>query len=182
METFTARSTDKHPTDLAMLPGARLVSASETEEGRPWAEARIKQITGGDPITARLIVRTSSPFNPKFKLVIIGNHEPVLRNVDVRRRDGSVSCRCILCSMQPTDRRRRFSIRKLRQALHASRHWHRSIWICFIWDDPTSFSFVFSKMRILSMAPWPIAMSDLCRFYNARGDGRNKERWPSARC
>ena len=42
MDTFTASKGDKHPTDLAMLRGARLVSASETEEGRAWAESRIK--------------------------------------------------------------------------------------------------------------------------------------------
>ena len=53
MDAFTASRGDRHPTDLAMMRGARLVSASETEEGRPWAEARIKQMTGGDSITAR---------------------------------------------------------------------------------------------------------------------------------
>ena len=42
MDTFTASQSDKHPTDLAMLRGARMVTASETEEGRAWAEARIK--------------------------------------------------------------------------------------------------------------------------------------------
>jgi hypothetical protein len=41
METFTASPTDPHPTDLAMLRGARLVAAQETEEGRRWAEGRI---------------------------------------------------------------------------------------------------------------------------------------------
>ena len=42
MDTFTASRSDKHPTDLAMLKGARLVTASETEEGRAWAESRSK--------------------------------------------------------------------------------------------------------------------------------------------
>jgi putative DNA primase/helicase len=37
METFAASHSDRHPTDLAMLRGARLVTASETEEGRAWA-------------------------------------------------------------------------------------------------------------------------------------------------
>jgi len=46
METFTASMNDRHPTDLAMLRGARLVTAQETEEGRRWAEARIKAMTG----------------------------------------------------------------------------------------------------------------------------------------
>ncbi len=55
METFTNSPTDKHPTDLAMLRSARLVCATETEEGRAWAEGRIKQLTGGDPISARFM-------------------------------------------------------------------------------------------------------------------------------
>ncbi|MCB1333274.1 MAG: hypothetical protein KDK26_06380 [Roseivivax sp.] len=88
MDTFTASHGDKHPTDLAMLRGARMVSASETEEGRAWAEARIKQLTGGDPITARFMRRDNFTYQPAFKLTIVGNHAPALANVDdaARRR------------------------------------------------------------------------------------------------
>jgi putative DNA primase/helicase len=88
METFTASKMDRHPTDLAMLQGARLVTASETEEGRAWAESRIKQITGGDRVAARFMRQDFFEFSPQFKLVIIGNHKPVLRSVDdaARRR------------------------------------------------------------------------------------------------
>ncbi|WP_342726080.1 phage/plasmid primase, P4 family [Bradyrhizobium sp. B097] len=88
METFTASNNDRHPTDLAMLHGARLVTASETEAGRAWAEARIKQMTGGDPITARFMRRDFFTYVPQFKLTIIGNHKPTLTNVDeaARRR------------------------------------------------------------------------------------------------
>lgn len=88
MDTFTASSSDKHPTDLAMLRGARMVTASETEEGRAWAESRIKQMTGGDRISARFMRQDFFEFVPQFKLTIVGNHKPVLRNVDeaARRR------------------------------------------------------------------------------------------------
>ena len=88
MDTFTASNSDKHPTDLAMLRGARMVTASETEVGRSWAEARIKQMTGGDPITAHFMRRDNFTYQPQFKLLLIGNHQPSLRNVDdaVRRR------------------------------------------------------------------------------------------------
>lgn len=88
MDTFTAAAGDRHPTDLAMLRGARMVCASETEEGRPWAEVRIKQLTGGDVISARFMRQDFFEFRPEFKLVVIGNHKPVLRNVDdaARRR------------------------------------------------------------------------------------------------
>jgi len=71
-----------------MLKGARLVCASETEEGKAWAETRIKQLTGGDTVTARFMRRDFFEFRPQFKLTIAGNHKPVLRNVDdaMRRR------------------------------------------------------------------------------------------------
>jgi putative DNA primase/helicase len=88
IETFTASTSDRHPTDLAMLRGARLVTAQETEEGRRWAESRIKAMTGGDPITARFMRQDFFTFAPTFKLLIAGNHRPGLRNVDeaIRRR------------------------------------------------------------------------------------------------
>ena len=88
METFTASPNDRHPTDLAMLRGARLVTAQETEEGRRWAEGRIKALTGGDPITARFMRQDFFTFLPSFKLLAAGNHRPGLRNVDeaIRRR------------------------------------------------------------------------------------------------
>jgi putative DNA primase/helicase len=86
MDTFTASRSDKHPTDLAMLRGARLVTASETEEGRAWAESRIKQMTGGDPITARFMRQDFFTFQPQFKLCIVGNHQPALHSVDAAAR------------------------------------------------------------------------------------------------
>ena len=88
MDTFAASRGDRHPTELARLDGARLVSASETEEGRAWAEARIKQLTGGDPIAARYMKQDFFTFLPRFKLLIVGNHQPSLHNVDpaTRRR------------------------------------------------------------------------------------------------
>ena len=88
METFTASQSDRHPTDLAMLRGARLVTAQETEEGRRWAESRIKSMTGGDPITARFMRQDFFTYTPSFKLLIAGNHRPALRGVDeaIRRR------------------------------------------------------------------------------------------------
>jgi putative DNA primase/helicase len=81
MDTFTASANDRHSTDLAMLRGARLVTASETEEGHAWAEGRIKSLTGGDKITARFMRQDNFEYLPQFKLFIIGNHQPTLREV-----------------------------------------------------------------------------------------------------
>jgi len=88
IETFTASNHDRHPTELAALRGARLVTATETEEGRRWAESRIKALTGGDKIAARFMRQDFFEFQPTFKLVIAGNHKPGLRSVDeaIRRR------------------------------------------------------------------------------------------------
>lgn len=88
LDTFTASKGDRHPTDLAMLAGARVVITTETEEGRAWAEARIKAMTGGDPVTARFMRQDFFTYTPEFKLTISGNHKPALRNVDdaARRR------------------------------------------------------------------------------------------------
>lgn len=88
METFIATQAERHPTDLAGLRGARLVSAQETERGRHWAEAKIKALTGGDPISARFMRQDFFTYLPAFKLVIAGNHKPGLGSVDeaIRRR------------------------------------------------------------------------------------------------
>jgi putative DNA primase/helicase len=88
IETFTTSTQERHPTDLAGLRGARLVTAIETEEGRRWAESKIKALTGGDRIAARFMRQDFFQYVPTFKLVIAGNHKPGLRSVDeaMRRR------------------------------------------------------------------------------------------------
>jgi putative DNA primase/helicase len=88
METFTESRHERHAEELAVLAGARLVTAVETEEGRRWNESRIKALTGRDRIRARFMRENSFEFEPQFKLVIAGNHAPHLRNVDdaMRRR------------------------------------------------------------------------------------------------
>jgi putative DNA primase/helicase len=82
MDTFMAAAGERHSTDVAMFCGARLVTAQETEEGRPWAEAKIKALTGGDPITARFMRCDNFTFQPTHKLTFSGNHQPVLHGVD----------------------------------------------------------------------------------------------------
>jgi putative DNA primase/helicase len=87
-ETFLATNGDHHPTDVAGLHGARLVSAIETEDGRRWAESKVKALTGGDPIAARFMRQDFFEFIPQFKLIIAGNHKPSLRSTSeaIRRR------------------------------------------------------------------------------------------------
>jgi putative DNA primase/helicase len=83
MTTFTASKTDRHPTELAKLAGARLVTATETEQGRTWAWSRIKELTGNErPISARFMRRDHFEFYPTAKLVFTGNHKPNLPSTD----------------------------------------------------------------------------------------------------
>jgi putative DNA primase/helicase len=87
-EMFLDSRNERHPTDLAGLQGARLVTAIEMEKGRRWAESKIKALTGGDRITARYMRQDFFEYTPQFKLLIAGNHKPSLRTVDeaMRRR------------------------------------------------------------------------------------------------
>jgi putative DNA primase/helicase len=88
IEAFVVSTNEHHPTDLAGLQGARLVTAVETEEGRRWAESKIKALTGGDRIAARFMRQDFFEYVPQFKLIVAGNHKPGLRTVDeaMRRR------------------------------------------------------------------------------------------------
>jgi len=88
METFAASKYPRHLTELAMLHGARLVTASETDKDQAWSESRIKLATGGDSITANFMRQDHFTFIPRFKLLLIGNHKPKLMSVDeaIQRR------------------------------------------------------------------------------------------------
>lgn len=70
------------PNDVARLRGARFVYASEAEEGRRLAEAKVKDLTGGDTISARFMRAEWFEFKPEFKLWLGTNHKPVIRGTD----------------------------------------------------------------------------------------------------
>jgi putative DNA primase/helicase len=84
MATFTTRKdgANGHNESLANLAGARLITAVETEESKRLSEGLIKQITGGDPVTASRKGEHEFTFTPRFKLWLAANHKPVIRGVD----------------------------------------------------------------------------------------------------
>jgi putative DNA primase/helicase len=88
MEMLLASKYDRHPTELAGLVGKRLVTASEMDQGRRCAEAKLKTLTGGECVSARFMGRDFFEFAPQFKLVVAGNHKPSLNTVDeaIKRR------------------------------------------------------------------------------------------------
>jgi P4 family phage/plasmid primase-like protien len=87
-ETFVESHSERHPTDLAMLAGIRLVVVPEVADGQRWAASKIKQLTGGDRVRARFMRQDFFEFLPQFKLLFCGNHKPSFRNIDeaMRRR------------------------------------------------------------------------------------------------
>ena len=68
--------------DLAALVGVRLVTAVEVGEGKQLDEAVVKQVTGGDTITARKLFQEFFDFKPRFKLWLAANYKPEIRGVD----------------------------------------------------------------------------------------------------
>jgi putative DNA primase/helicase len=75
-------SRDRHPTELADLAGVRFVASIEVSEGKRLAEALVKQLTGGDPVKARLMRQDFFQFDPQFKIFLAANHKPVIRGTD----------------------------------------------------------------------------------------------------
>lgn len=68
--------------DIAALQGARFVTSSEPNEGFRFDEGLIKQLTGGDTVTARFLYGEDFEFQPKFKLWVTTNHKPIVRGTD----------------------------------------------------------------------------------------------------
>jgi putative DNA primase/helicase len=68
--------------ELARLRGARLVAASETSKSRKLNESLVKELTGGDSITARNLYAAPFTFKPCFKLWLGCNEAPKLTDTD----------------------------------------------------------------------------------------------------
>lgn len=68
--------------DLAALIGARMVVCSETEDGMMLSESLVKSLVSGDTVAVRELYRAPVQFIPNFKLIISGNHKPIIRGHD----------------------------------------------------------------------------------------------------
>jgi putative DNA primase/helicase len=69
----------EHPTELADLMGRRLVVASETDEGGRLNVNLVKQLTGNARLKGRFMRQDFFEFDRTFKLVLMTNHLPVIR-------------------------------------------------------------------------------------------------------
>lgn len=74
-----AKSYSGHETEIARLSGARMVLCSEVNEGDRFDEAKVKQLTGGDTLTARFMKQDHFSFTPTHQLWLIGNSKPLVQ-------------------------------------------------------------------------------------------------------
>ncbi|MEZ5447071.1 MAG: phage/plasmid primase, P4 family [Gammaproteobacteria bacterium] len=68
--------------DIARLQGIRVTAATEVRGSSMLNESLIKDLTGGDAVTARYLYREYFDFKPTLKLVMVGNHKPVIHGDD----------------------------------------------------------------------------------------------------
>lgn len=81
----TALATRRSTSDeykLATLPGKRLAVANEVSEGSRLDESLIKNMTGGDRMTVRMINKEPVEFRPTATILMVGNHKPIITGTD----------------------------------------------------------------------------------------------------
>jgi putative DNA primase/helicase len=70
------------PNDVARLRGVRAALMNETSQGSRFDEAKLKDLTGGDTLTARFLHQEFFDFRPTHRIVIRGNHKPAINGTD----------------------------------------------------------------------------------------------------
>ena len=68
--------------DIAKLDGARFVTTTESDDGMRLNEGLVKQLTGGDRVSARFLYEDEFEFTPQFKLWMATNYKPIIRGTD----------------------------------------------------------------------------------------------------
>lgn len=69
-----------HTTEIARLAGKRMVICSEVNEADRFDEAKVKQLAGGDTLTARFMRQDDFTFIPTHQLWLMGNHQPAVES------------------------------------------------------------------------------------------------------
>lgn len=62
--------------DVARLNGARFVSSSESKEWHKFDSAKVKHLTGDEPVTARFLFQNTFQFTPQHKIWLATNNKP----------------------------------------------------------------------------------------------------------
>lgn len=77
--TFLSRKSEGPRNDIARMRGARFITASEADGDRGFDGTILKQLTGGDTVTARRLYEESFEFRPQHKLWLAANHKPIVK-------------------------------------------------------------------------------------------------------
>lgn len=81
-ETLLRQMNRSQTNDLARLRGVRVAVANEFSAGRKLDEALMKQLTGGERVSARMLYREFAEFEPKCKILVSSNHLPDITGTD----------------------------------------------------------------------------------------------------
>ncbi|GAA0359189.1 phage/plasmid primase, P4 family [Streptomyces turgidiscabies] len=73
---FLMAGKQEHSEEIARLQGLRLVVSSEIDPSARFDEAKLKELTGGDTLTARYMHQGFFEFEPTHHLWLMGNHQP----------------------------------------------------------------------------------------------------------
>lgn len=116
--------------DLARLKGARFTTTGENNQGSKMNEGLIKQLTGGEKITARFLYGTEFEFYPNFKIWLATNHKPIIRGNDsgIWRRIISIPFNYKV----PKEKRNKSLIYDLEQEIPQILNW--AIQGCLMWQ------------------------------------------------
>ena len=109
------------PNDVARLRGVRAALMNETSQGSRFDEAKLKDLTGGDTLTARFLHQEFFDFRPTHRILIRGNHKPAIAGNDegIWRR-----LRLVPFTVQiPTEEQDRNLLRKLEAELPGILNW-----------------------------------------------------------
>lgn len=109
------------PNDVARLRGVRAAVMNETAQGARFDEAKLKDLTGGDTLTARFLHQEYFDFAPTHRIVIRGNHKPAIAGTDegIWRRLRLVPFTVTI----PDDERDRHLLHKLQAELPGVLNW-----------------------------------------------------------
>ena len=80
--TFDTKNDNGRNDGLAELRGKRFVMASEGEQGRTIAEAKIKLVVSNDEVSCRFLFNNLFTYKPTYKVILASNHLPEIRGTD----------------------------------------------------------------------------------------------------
>jgi putative DNA primase/helicase len=129
-ETLMVKRQGALSNDVARLKGARFVTASEAEGSHTFAESLLKQMTGGEQLSARFLYQETFSFYPSHKIFLGTNHKPDITNLDagIWRRLNLVEFNITI----PEEERDKHLVNKLQEEISGILNW--AIKGCLDWQ------------------------------------------------